>query len=64
MKSSYNCPLNKEILRGGGGGRALAVWLVILDRSGCFPHLSEELKLPQLPAAQVTLAVELNPYLG
>lgn len=63
MKSSYNCSLNKEVLR-GRGGRALAVWLVILDRSGCFPHLSEELKLPQLPAAQVTLAVELNPCLG
>lgn len=63
MKSSYNCPLNKEVLR-GRRGRALAVWLVILDRSGCFPHLSEELKLPQLPAAQVTLAVELNPCLG
>lgn len=63
MKSSYNCPLNKAVQR-GQGGRALAVWLVILDRSGYFPHLSEELKLPQLPAAQVTLAVELNPRVG
>lgn len=42
----------------------MAGWMVILDTSGCFPHLSEELKLFQLPAAQVTLAVELNQRLG
>jgi len=42
----------------------LAGWLIFLARSDCFPRLGEELKLSQLPAAQVTLTAELNVSLG